>query len=305
MKQILKRIVGSEWQFRLHRLGRFRWLTKYKLMRGFHADVSLRKRLAYVLLDPETESFSFELDNEQEVIAGLAVALGYPHDELASYAAETHSDPELGELLARHVGRRFDLKRRQPLGNRLAWYLIARALKPELIVETGIYLGLGSLVLLRALERNRLEGSPGELMSFDINPHAGVLVRDGIRRDWRRLIGSTRELLVPALEGRRVGMLFQDTPHTEENQRFEFGAALSNAAAKLVLVDGSGGYSPTLESLCTGREGRYHRVPLRSRDHIYPGAEIRFAIFAQCPEQVTLSAALRSRARLLTPTHGH
>lgn len=279
MKERLKRLVGPEWQFRAHRLSRLRWLTKYQLMRGFDADIGWRRRLTYVLFDPETESFSFDLDNEPELIAALAVALGRPPDELARYADETRRDPELNELLTRHVRWRFDVKRRLPLGNRLAWYVIARALKPELVVETGIYLGLGSLVLLRALERNRQQGSPGELTSFDTNPRAGSLVRDEVRGGWHRLVGSTRELLLPAIEGRHVNMLFQDTPHTEENQRFEFGAALSHAAPHLVLVDGSGGIAPTLEALCAERGGAYHRAPLRSRDHIYPAEEIRFAVF--------------------------
>jgi hypothetical protein len=279
IKRALKRILGPEWQFRLHRLGRLRWITKYKLMRGFGADVSLRRKLAYVLWDPEIESFSFELDNEQEIITVLAAALGRPREELAGYAAEAHQDPELGELLEQHIGRRLDVKRRQPLGHRLIWYLIARALKPELIVETGIYHGLGSLVLLRALEYNRRQGSPGELISFDINPKAGGLVRPQARGDWRRLIGSTRELLLPALDGRRVGMFIQDTPHTFENQRFEFGAALAHAAPTVVLLDGGGARSAALEQFCTEQGGSHHHVPVHSRDHIYPGAEIRFATF--------------------------
>jgi hypothetical protein len=281
MKKALKHIFSPKWQFRAHRLSRLRWFTKYQLMRDLEADVGLSRRLAYVLLDPETESFSFELDNEPEVIAGLAIALEHPEHELAAYAAETRCDPELGELLTRHVRRRFDVKRRLPLGNRLAWYVIVRALKPKLVVETGIYLGLGSLALLRALERNRQEGSPGELMSFDTNPRAGSIVRDQAREGWHRFVGFTNDLLPPALEGRQVNVLFQDTPHTEENQRFEFGAALSHAAPYLLLVDGSGGYAPTLKDLCMERSGTYHRVPLRSRDHVFPGMEITFAVFQE------------------------
>lgn len=281
MKKLLQRVIGPEWRFRTHRLGRLRWLTKYRLMRHFNTDVGLRRKFVYVFLDPEIESFSFELENEPEVIAGLATALGRSEEELAAYAAETRCDPELNELLARHLRWRFDIKSRLPLGNRLAWYLIARALKPELVVETGIYLGLGSLVLLRALERNRQEGSPGELMSFDSLAGAGSIVREQARQGWRRFVGATHDLLLPALEDRRVDMLFQDTPHTEENQRYEFEAALSHAATKLVLIDGSGGKSPILETICAEREGTYHRVPLRSRDHIYPGEGVAFAVFEE------------------------
>jgi hypothetical protein len=229
--------------------------------------------------DPELESFSFELADEDGVIAALAVALGCPEQELAGYADETRSDPELHERLTRRVRWRFDFKRHMPIGSRLAWYVTARAVKPEVIVETGVYMGLGSLVLLRALERNAQEGHPGELMSFDASPLSGWLVRDELRGRWRRVIGLTSATLAPALMGRSVGMLVHDTAHTVETQRIEFETALANAGPRLVLVDGSGGYVPTLEELCHEHGGAYHRVLLRSRAHVHPGSEFRFATF--------------------------
>jgi hypothetical protein len=283
MKTALKRIVGPAWEFRIRQLRRLRWITKYRLMRSFKADVGVLRRVAYVLFDPELESFSFELADERGVIAALAEALGCPEEELAGYAEEAHRDPELNERLTRRVRWRFDFKRHTPIGSRLAWYLTARALKPEVIVETGIYMGLGSLVLLRALERNAQEGHRGELLSFDSNPLAGWLVRDELRGRWHRVTGMTPTTLVPAVTGRRVGMLLHDTSHTEETQRIEFEAALANAAPRLVLVDGSGGYVPTLEQLCAERDGSYHRVVSLSRAHVHPGSELRFAIFEAAP----------------------
>jgi Methyltransferase domain len=278
MKEHLKRIVGPAWRARAHRLSRLRWLTKYQIVRSLDSDAGLARRVAYVVLDPETESYTYDLRDEPGVITELAAALGYPAHELAAYAAELHRDPELNELLARHTRWRFDVKRRLPVGNRFAWYLLTRALKPQLVVETGIYLGLGSLVLLRALERNQEEGNPGELMSFDTDPGAGSFVRGQLRRGWHRYTGSTHELLLPALEGRRVNLLFQDTPHTEANQRFEFLAALSHAAPQLVLVDDSG-WAHTLAAIAAEHHGSYHRLQLRSRNHVYPGIEMRFSVF--------------------------
>jgi hypothetical protein len=280
LKSGLKRLVPADWQALAHGVSRLRWITKYRLARSFDADVGLARLLAYVVLDPELESYSFELDDESEVIGALAVALGVTEDELAGYAAETHRDPELNGLLARHVRWRFDAKRRMPLGSRVAWYLTVRALKPELVVETGIYMGLGSLALLRALQLNSQEGHPGELMSFDYSSRAGSLVRGELRQGWLRFHGPTSETLLGALEGRRVNLLFQDTPHTVENQSFEFEAALSNAAARLMLVDCSGGHSPVLADLCRERGGSYHHTPIRSRDHVHPGGEFSFALFS-------------------------
>ena len=108
-------------------------------------------------------------------------------------------------------------------------------------------------------------------MSFDVNPTAGGLVREGMRTGWTRVFGATSETLLRSLDGRRVGILFQDTLHSVETQRLEFEAALANSAQELVLVDCSGGQVETLHELCTERGGSYHRVPIRPRAHVHPG----------------------------------
>jgi predicted O-methyltransferase YrrM len=275
----LKQMLGPKWQFRTHRLARLRWLTKYRIVRDLQPEVGFRTKLGFVLLDPEIESYSYELADERRFIAELARGLGCSESELATYAEETRRDPELNARLARHTRWQFDVKRRLPLGHRLSWYLMVRARKPRLVVETGTYRGLGSLVLLRALERNRQEGFPGELMSFDITSASGGLVRPALRERWTRFVGSTHELLEPALEGRQVDMLFQDTPHTEENQRWEFGAALARAGGRLLLVDGSGGESPTLRSMAAQRGGSHYVVSAPSRNHVYQGGTVAFALF--------------------------
>jgi hypothetical protein len=289
LKAGFKGLIGPAWLFRIHRLGRLRWCTKYRLMRRFRTEVGLATQLRYVLLDPEVESFSYEVENTDEMIVGLARALGRSAAELAGYAREVDHDPELTTRLGRHVWWRLDLKRRPPLGNRLAWYLLVRANKPRLVVETGIYLGLGSLTLLRALERNAEEGSPGELMSFDVVRGAGTFVPRRLRGSWQRFTGDTAETLPVAVQNRAVDVLFQDTPHTDHNQRLEFGVALAHAAPTLLLFDGSGGKSRTLRDLCEQRGGRYHDVPLRARNHIYPGDAVTFATFTKAsnPETIT------------------
>jgi hypothetical protein len=58
-------------------------------------------------------------------------------------------------------------------GRRVGWYLFCRALKPKVVIETGIHNGLGSVTLCSALWRNSLEGFQGYYYGTDINPNAG------------------------------------------------------------------------------------------------------------------------------------
>jgi glycosyltransferase involved in cell wall biosynthesis len=277
VKGRLKDLVGDRWRRRFHALSRLRWIAKYRILRN--AGVSPLNHLGYVLFDPEVESYTYRVANVDEMLTAIAEVTGVPRNALAGYAAETDSDPELGDRLARRLRWRFDVKHRPPLGNRLGWYVLVRAVRPSLVLETGIYHGLGSLTLLRALERNRAEGSPGRLVSFDSSPDTGWMVDRGSYPEWRMVVGLVHDTLEPALAGQQVGALFHDSVHTEEHQQFEFGVALKHAAPSLLVVEGSGGECPTLERLSQERGATYRCVPLVALDHWYQRHGLAFALF--------------------------
>ncbi|MBJ7332323.1 MAG: class I SAM-dependent methyltransferase [Solirubrobacteraceae bacterium] len=256
------------------RLSRLRWLTKREILQRY--SVSLREQpgvyLRYLLWDPEVESYSYDIANDDELCTFAAANFGITADDALAYLAEARTDPELTTRLSERTRWRFDSKTKLPIGNRLLWYVAARATKPTLIVETGIYEGLGSIVLLQALARNAEDGVEGRLVSLDFDPMCGFLVRDDpvLTERWTKVIGMTSELLPKVVEGEPIGMLLQDTPHTEENQRHEFGVALRQAADPVILIEGSGGYCPTLGQLAEqlGIE-RQHFIE-KPRDHFWP-----------------------------------
>ena len=76
-------------------------------------------------------------------------------------------------------------------GKRLAWYAFARILKPEIIVETGVDKGLGSVLLCSALLRNTKEKFPGKYYGTDINPEAGFLLNGKYKEAGTILYGDS------------------------------------------------------------------------------------------------------------------
>lgn len=278
MSSALKRQLPLSWQNRLRRVSRLRWITKYRIVRrsGVRLGDNPGRNLRYVLWDPEVESHSYAVDNEAELAVFVADFLSVSVAEVARHLNETKDDPELNDRLARRTRWRFDTKTAPEPANRLLWYALARSLKPRLIVEAGVYQGLGSLILLRALERNAEEGVRGELLSIDLDPGAGWIVEPRLTARWRRVVGTTAEVLERELEGRSVDMLIHDTPHTYENAKLEFDLALSHAADRLVLVDSSGGKTPALEETCAKSRGTRRHFRERPRDHFYPtsGSEV-------------------------------
>jgi hypothetical protein len=268
-------------------LPRILWVPKLRTLRSYRGRLAERPLAVtkYLLLDPELENFTYDLANESELVDFVAEAVGVEREEIQAYIDEAKSDPALHSRLRKRLRRRLDCKQTPHFGRRLGWYAIARALKPAVIAETGIHAGLGSALLLHAVERNEAEGHPGRLISVDIDPEAGWLVDDSLRSRWQPVHGSTFDVLDQALRGLSVGMIVHDSDHTYECERFEFGAAVENAAPTLALVSDNAHATSALKDVCASLGIEYRFFGERPRDHFYPGAGIGFGLLRREPSQ--------------------
>ncbi len=273
IRSLLKR-MPSGWQDRLRRLSRLRWFEKARIVRGYGASLRADPLgvAGYVLWDPEVGDFSYELDNEDELVGFLAQMLRVDDETIAGYLAEAHAARELTSDLSARVRRRTDQKRRVGLTHRVAWYAIARATKPALVVETGIKHGLGALVMLVALARNAQEGRAGRLISFDPDPFSGWAVPEHLRGSWQPVFKTSFDALDYVLEGQEVDLFICDTPPDHDTEAFEMRAALRHAAPGIVLIAGNGDRTTVLPELVAEHGGEYYFFDERPRHPVYPGA---------------------------------
>lgn len=119
-------------------------------------------------------------------------------------------------------------------------YALCRFLKPHIVVETGVGLGISSKFILQALQDNGF----GELYSIDypgsnylsdagirINERSytsqvdlpGYLIPDHLRKHWTLLLGKSRDKL-PSLCKRlgEIDLFFHDSEHTYQNMMEEY-----------------------------------------------------------------------------------
>jgi predicted O-methyltransferase YrrM len=249
---------------------RARWISKAKAVRSVGASV--RANLPYVLLDPEPHNYTYDIANTDELVAWAAAAASEEPPAVRDHFAELQADPELRNRL-HAVTRRHRLwsKPQPPFGRRAGWYLLARALNPQLIIETGVHDGLGSLLLLRALERNQAEGHPGRLVSFDINPAAGWLV--GEHPAWTLRLESTRDGLAGVLDQNPgVGLFIHDSLHTYEHEYFELSTAAPRLASGGVLVSDNVHVTTALRDVCAEHGMPYREFREVPAGHFYPGS---------------------------------
>jgi predicted O-methyltransferase YrrM len=143
-------------------------------------------------------------------------------------------------LLYKQVQRRLEPYKNFPLGGMLSpfrapiVYVLCRAIKPRIVVETGVASGVSTTFILDALWKNRL----GKLYSLDLPPpygeqtlflpegKVGWLVPDELKSKWDLVLGKTSETLTPLLyKLNRIDMFLHDSEHTYENMMYEMKTA--------------------------------------------------------------------------------
>jgi predicted O-methyltransferase YrrM len=173
------------------------------------------------------------------------------------------------------------VKVRPRFGRRLGWYAIARLRKPKLIAETGIHDGLGSALLLRALEINARDGVEGRLISFDPRAETGWLVPEPLRSRWepRFVTSDDPERGLPAaLEAEEVDFFIHDSEHTHAVEMFEFSAAVEHAAPGCVLLSDNAHATSALKDIAGNIGREYAFYPEKPKNHWYPGAGIGLVV---------------------------
>jgi hypothetical protein len=260
-----------------HRVGldpryvrRLRWLHKAQAVR--HSGATLRHHWRFVLIEPEPDNFTYEITNESQLAEWAAVVAGCELPTAEAYIAEPSQDAILRTRLRRATaGRSLWTKPSPAFGKRLGWYALARTIRPELIIETGVHDGLGSLLLLRALERNLQDGYAGRLVSFDINPTAGWLV--DTHPLWELRVQSSRDGLPQVLAAvDRVGMFIYDGWHSYDQERWDLQTAADHLAARGVLLSDDAQVTHALSELCRERGLAYFEFQESPERHFYPGA---------------------------------
>jgi predicted O-methyltransferase YrrM len=147
-------------------------------------------------------------------------------------------------------------------------YLAVRALRPELVVETGPFNGTASAFLLQALEDN----GAGRLLSFDLAEAAdaldvrlpvgrepGWLVPDRLRHRYELVFGDTRTTLRPRLAAEPpVDLFLHDSLHTMRQMLFEYRVAWRRLRAGGLLLSDDVSWNRAFWAFT-----KLHRVPFR------------------------------------------
>lgn len=251
-------------------LRRLRWVHKARAVR--RSGHQVRRHWQFVLASPEPDNYTFQIENEAELAAWVGEVARCDEAAARALVQEPARDDELARRLTSATAEHWLwTKPAPPFGKRLGWYALARALRPRRVIEIGAHDGLGSLLLLRALELNDREGHPGTLVSFDVNPAAGWLV--GEHPLWQLRIQSSDQGLTEVLSPTEpVDMLVYDGWHTFEAEYADLRVAAEHLSPGGVLVSDDAQVTRALVRLCEERDFAYSEFQEVPLNHFYPGA---------------------------------
>ena len=156
-------------------------------------------------------------------------------------------------------------------------YSVVRLLRPSVVFETGVFDGVSSAMILRAMARNKF----GSLISIDLParvsiPHstdrmAEASLPPGCDPAWavpsdllsrhHLYLGDSKKLLPSLLkEYGEIDIFFHDSLHTYEHQMFEYEAAWPHLIPSGLLISDDVFWSAALHRFCKMKKVAYCNI---------------------------------------------
>ncbi len=181
-----------------------------------------------------SNSFAAKPVNPGELCSEISRAISIDKEILYELHKEFGGDTEFYHAILEKLMLTSERPHQIPeFGYREFLYIVVRAIKPAIMIETGSFDGLGTAAILLAMYKN----DKGRLFVIDL-PNPGLpsdiaaepawLVPGYLRARLDLRKGKTSEHLEPVVtEAGEIDMFYHDSWHTYENVMFEYQTAWS------------------------------------------------------------------------------
>jgi predicted O-methyltransferase YrrM len=236
----------------------FKWAFKHSEISNFYYDITAA--------------------NRADLANCIALLTSTSPEQIEMYFYEIESSKSFMESVLEFKKRNPSLRNSTfQIGRRVGWYAVARALKPKIIVETGVHHGLGALVLSEAILKNEEEGFSGKYFGTDINPSAGSMLSRVHLSRAEILYGDSIESL-KTLENYSIDLFINDSDHSAVYEASEYDLLRVKGSPRCVILGDNSHSSGSLRDFSRA-EGRnyffFKELPL---NHFYSGAGIGISL---------------------------
>ncbi len=236
--------------------------------------------LSWLFKSRETTNFTYDLttNNKRYLSSLIANITGKNYDEILNYIHEIEEDKKLKQHIKKAIeesDESFMSDKKARFGRRIGWYAFVRAIKPKIVIETGVDKGLGSCILTSALMKNKEEGYEGYYYGTDINPNAGYLLSGDYKGFGEILYGDS----IKSLENfnKTIDIFINDSDHSAEYEAKEYETVANKIAHHSIILGDNAHITDKLLNfaLATGR--RFIFFQEKPLHHWYPGGGIGIA----------------------------
>ena len=271
LKRILKKVPllsrGLEIRFR------------YKRATTYHSR-KLKLARTWALLQTEISNYYYEITprNRKDLAFLISHILEKPLIEIEGYLTEIENDLAIQNILVDF--RNSNKKMRDSnlkLGRRIGWYAIVRAFKPQIVLETGVHHGVGSLVLTAALKKNISEGFPGEYIGTDISTSAGVLLTEPYSSFGKILYGDSIESL-KNFHTEKIDLFINDSDHSGEYEYLEYLTIIDKLSPRGIILGDNAHATDSLRKFSEENDRRFVFFKEEPFQHFYNGAGIGISL---------------------------
>ncbi len=152
-------------------------------------------------------------DSQRLLCAAIAEIAGCPTSEVVDHLDQLLADRDLiahVETVSRSPASRHRVDPGFKPGRRIAFYLLARVLKPRFVVEAGVDRGLGALLISHALNMNAAEGFPGDYLGIEFDAEKPIPLYQGYPHRVGNITRGDSIAVVAALD-RPIDLFIHDT----------------------------------------------------------------------------------------------
>jgi predicted O-methyltransferase YrrM len=256
-------------------------LFVYRALLAFKTTLMpFRSAIKWLFTSRETTNFTYDLevDNKRYLAAMIADIFGMSCGRVMDFIEELENDAELrAHILDETAKSDFAFLADSTIryGRRVGWYAVVRAMKPKVVVETGVDKGMGSCVLTAALRRNAQEGSGGKYYGTDINPRAGYLLSGPYAEFGEILYGDSIESLDTL--NLQIDLFINDSDHSADYEAAEYETIADKLSENAVLLSDNVQCSSRLLDFSLKNSRQFLAYQEKPANHWYPGAGIGFS----------------------------
>jgi predicted O-methyltransferase YrrM len=226
----------------------------------------------------ENSNFYYDLTDKNilELAQFVSIACNIESRQAEQYINEARQDEQLHEQIHEAMKKDKSMKNSNlQLGRRLGWYAVIRAMKPKLVVETGVHQGLGSITIISALIRNTEDGFSGRYLGTDLDPRAGVLLQGRYLEFGELLYGDSIESLEKISE--KIDVFINDSDHSATYEAREYEVITSKLGLGSIILGDNCHVTDALIKYSLSLNRKFLFFKEEPKSHWYPGAGIGFS----------------------------